>query len=132
MSGRRVLAVDDEVDFAAFVADACRQLGCDVRACHSGAEARLVVPDFRPDLLVLDMVMPGEDGIEFLRWFAGQGYRARLVLVTGFNPRYAEMAGELGRLAGLDVAEVLSKPVRVKTLQDMLQTQLERVATSRE
>ena len=120
MDMQRVLVVDDEEDFAAFVAQSCRQLGCVVRTCHSSPEAKQAVGDFNPDFMVLDMVMPGEDGIEFLRWFGSTAFRAKVLLVTGFNPKYAEMAGQLGRIAGVEVVGVLTKPVRLKMLQDTL------------
>ncbi len=124
MSGKRILVVDDEVDFAGFIGEASRRLGYDVEVCHSSQEAKQRVPKSPPDLILLDIVMPGEDGVEFLQWLRAEELRPILVLMTGYNPKYAEMAGELGRVAGLEVAALLTKPVRIKALQDVLQEHL--------
>ena len=35
--------------------------------------------------MVLDIVMPGEDGIEFLNWFSSQSFDTKVILVTGYN-----------------------------------------------
>ena len=120
MSAPRVLVIDDEADFAAFVGEASRRLGHEVRICLGSVEAKRDVVAFRPDLIVLDIVMPGEDGVEFLQWFSQQGIRARLILITGFSAKYAELATELSVAAGLDVAATLTKPVRAQALQETL------------
>ncbi|MEQ9641516.1 MAG: response regulator [Alphaproteobacteria bacterium] len=124
MSGKKILVIDDEVDFAGFVGEAGRRLGYDVEVCHASAEAKRRLADIAPDLIVLDIVMPGEDGVEFLQWLRGQPLRPILILMTGYNPKYAEMAGALGRVAGLEVAALLTKPVRIKALQEVLNKHL--------
>jgi DNA-binding response OmpR family regulator len=120
MTQKNVLVVDDEVDFAAFVKEVSLRMGDIAEMCHSAQEARLMLDSFAPDVIVLDIVMPGEDGIEFLRWLAANNYQPRIVLVTGFNPRYAEMAETLGKVAGLDISAVITKPVRAATLREAL------------
>ena len=60
----RVLVVDDEVDLAELVAEYLRKAGLEVAVRHDGTEAVVAVRDFAPDVLVLDLGLPGIDGIE--------------------------------------------------------------------
>jgi two-component system, sensor histidine kinase len=60
----RVLIADDDVDGAEVLGLLFEWAGCDVRVVHSGYDAVLVAPKFKPDLIVLDINMPGMDGFE--------------------------------------------------------------------
>ncbi|MCZ6446656.1 MAG: response regulator [Alphaproteobacteria bacterium] len=82
---KKLLIVDDEADFANFVLTASEAVGYEARVCNDCAAARETLKDFTPDLMVLDIVIPGEDGIEFLNWFSSQSFDTKVILVTGFN-----------------------------------------------
>jgi CheY-like chemotaxis protein len=110
---RRLLVVDDEPRFAAFVRDAAEGIGMQVEMAANGQAAKAVFLRFDPDVIVLDIVMPVMDGVEFLQWLAPQGCRARLVLVTGYNPHYGRLAERLGQAKGIGSVTVLNKPVRL-------------------
>ena len=67
-SGLRVLCVEDDADIRAIAELALRDVaGFDVQLCASGADALSVVDDFSPQLVLLDVMMPGMDGPETLR-----------------------------------------------------------------
>lgn len=117
---KKLLIVDDEVDFANFVSSASSTFGYDVEICTNCAAARERLENFAPDLLVLDIVMPGEDGIEFLNWFSSQTFDAKVILVTGYNPHYMEMAQKLSALSGTQIITTLQKPVHLQSLRDAL------------
>jgi CheY-like chemotaxis protein len=108
--------VDDEPRFAAFVREAAESVGMQVEMAANGEAAKAVFLRFDPDVIVLDIVMPVMDGVEFLRWLAPQGCRARLVLVTGYNPHYGRLAERLGQAKGIGRVTVLNKPVRLHQL----------------
>ena len=59
----RVLVVDDEVDLAELVVEYLRKAGLQVAVRHDGNQAVAAVRDFSPDVLVLDLGLPGIDGI---------------------------------------------------------------------
>lgn len=63
----RAVVVDDEVTLAELVTMALRYEGWDVRSATSGQEALNVIRDFRPDVVVLDVMLPDIDGLEVLK-----------------------------------------------------------------
>ena len=62
-----MLLVDDNVDFADGIALLLQTSGYAVEVVHSGPEALLVAAEFRPDVVVLDIGMPGMDGYDLVR-----------------------------------------------------------------
>ena len=60
----RVLVVDDDASLAEMLTIVLRQEGFDTRMCGRGDEAMDVFRDFRPDLVLLDLMLPGRDGID--------------------------------------------------------------------
>jgi two-component system OmpR family response regulator len=66
-TGERLLVVDDEGDIADLLTTGLRFVGFDVRAANTGAEALAVAAEFRPHLLVLDVMLPDIDGFELCR-----------------------------------------------------------------
>jgi two-component system, OmpR family, response regulator len=63
----RVLVVDDEANIAELIGMALRYEGWEVRLAHTGARAVTAAKEFRPDAVVLDMMLPDFDGMEVLR-----------------------------------------------------------------
>ena len=74
----------------------------------------------RPDMVVLDLGMPGMDGVELLRFLAEQDYRSPVLIVSGFDRRVLDSAFRLGEALGLNMAGPLEKPVRLERLEEML------------
>jgi two-component system OmpR family response regulator len=63
----RVLVVDDEANIAELISMALRYEGFEVRAAHTGTKAVSAAKEFRPDAVVLDIMLPDFDGLEVLR-----------------------------------------------------------------
>ncbi|WP_424348096.1 response regulator [Kocuria sp. CH-021] len=63
----RILVVDDEIDLAQLIEGYLRKAGLEVAVRHDGLGAVTAVGDFDPDVLVLDLGLPGIDGIEVCR-----------------------------------------------------------------
>src|SRR5437762_13025050 len=78
----RVLVVDDETNITELVAMALRYVGFEVATAASGREALSAVGDFRPDLVVLDVMMPDLDGFEVCRRLRSDGIRVPVVYLT--------------------------------------------------
>ncbi len=113
---KRCLVIDDERDFAKYVEDVAADHGYLTKIVASGLVAKDAFGEFKPDVIILDMVMPDMDGIETMEWLADADYQGRLILVTGFNPRYSEMGKSIGEVRGLKIDAILQKPVRLHDL----------------
>lgn len=82
MSLARVLLVDDDPDMVAFVSKALESPTLTIESVGSGEAALLRVREQVPDLMLLDLVLPGIDGLETLRRLRGEGFEFPVVLIT--------------------------------------------------
>jgi two-component system, OmpR family, response regulator len=76
----RILVVDDEPSITDFISLGLRHEGFDVRTAPDGRAALRVVDEFKPHLVVLDLMMPRMDGWELCRALAGDRRRGILIL----------------------------------------------------
>ena len=88
LAGRRILVVDDELDARDLLAEILSQAGADVVVVGSADEALETLARWRPDVLVSDIGMPGDDGYILIRKVralsAGQGGRVRALALTAY------------------------------------------------
>ncbi len=88
LAGRRILVVDDEPDARDLLAEILSQAGADVVVVGSADEALETLARWRPDVLVSDIGMPGDDGYVLIRKVralsAGQGGRVRALALTAY------------------------------------------------
>jgi two-component system OmpR family response regulator len=78
----RVLVVDDEDYIADLLATGLKFVGFDVRTASGGQEALTVARDWKPDLLVLDVMMPDVDGFEVTRRLRAEGRHVPVLFLT--------------------------------------------------
>jgi DNA-binding NtrC family response regulator len=111
MSPCRVLLVDDEVDFVQTVAKRLKRNKLSVEAVHSGEDALRHLAGNPTDVVVLDMKMPGMDGIEALREIKARLPLVEVIMLTGHASVEAAIDGmELGAF------DYLMKPVEFDEL----------------
>jgi signal transduction histidine kinase len=121
MEGRslRILIVDDNVDAADSIAMLLSMEGHQTRTVNTARAALLAAPEFKPEVVLLDIGLPEMDGYEVARRLRAQNgsHRMRLVAVTGYGqPADRRRA----RAAGFD--EHMVKPVEPATLQAFLRS----------
>jgi DNA-binding response OmpR family regulator len=116
----RLLLIDDEPALAEFLADAARESGFDPVITGEDEEFRSAFREQRPDMVALDLGMPGMDGVELIRFLASEDYRAPVLIVSGFDRRVLETAFRLGSALGLTMVGPVEKPVRFEVLEDTL------------
>ena len=115
---RRILVVDDNVDAAQSLALVLRELGHDVQVAHDGHAALEAARTNRPQLVLLDLSMPGVDGYRVVERLKSDASFARVsfVAVTGSRDHDARRRSEQ---AGF--VEHLVKPVDLATLRRVLE-----------
>ena len=119
-SAKRLLVIDDEPDFGTFVQTVAERMGYDVRVTTKADQFAETYETFAPTVIILDVVMPEVDGIELVQWLAQEKCKARILIVTGYNPHYADAAMRLVSADDpLDV-KTLSKPISLAELRAAL------------
>jgi DNA-binding response OmpR family regulator len=113
---RRLLLVDDDLSVAKFLAHAAEECGLEAIITVTAESFRSQFRALAPDTVVLDLGLPGSDGVELLRFLAEEACKARIILVSGFDQRVLEAAMRLGAAMGLRMAPPLHKPVRLNLL----------------
>ncbi|WP_440996762.1 sigma-54-dependent transcriptional regulator [Arhodomonas sp. SL1] len=104
MSDASVLVVDDEPDIRELVREILADEGYRVTTAASAAEARAALAEQRPDLALLDIWMPEEDGISLLKeWVQADGPAFPVVMISGHGT--VETAVEATRLGAVDFIE---------------------------
>jgi two-component system OmpR family response regulator len=88
-----VLVVDDETSIADLLTTGLRFVGFDVRTANSGQEALTLVRDWRPELIVLDVMMPDVDGFEVTRRLRGEGRLTPVLFLTARDSVEDKVAG---------------------------------------
>ena len=121
-----VMVVDDEPELRGLLTEYFGRNGCAVRPAADAAEARALVAAGRPDIAILDVNMPGENGLSLARWLrAGWPGMGLLMLTT---------AGEaVDRVVGLELGadDYLPKPFEPRELVARIKAVLRRGSDAR-
>jgi DNA-binding response OmpR family regulator len=117
---KSLLVIDDEPGITDFIQAVAKELDFEVRTANRPTDFMESFKEFSPSAIILDLAMPGIDGIELLRWLASEGCQARIAIVSGFDRRVLDAAGRLGEVSGLKIVDRLSKPIRLVTLRNTL------------
>ena len=92
-AGHRILVVDDEEYTRDLLSTALRFVGFEVDLACDGNEALVKASSFRPDLMVLDVMMPGRDGFEVLRRLRGDGIATPVIFLTARDTVEDKLSG---------------------------------------
>ena len=123
-NGMRVLVVDDNIDSVMMLVTILREKGYAVQSAHTGPDGLKVAQQWRPDVVLLDIGLPGLSGYEVARRLRtvpldgsdrGEIFRGRIIAVTGYG-RGSDITR--AREAGFDAH--LAKPYRLEELEKLM------------
>ena len=110
MEKRRLLVAESSEELRNALQDMFRG-SFQVRCCADGYEAQKILSEFGPDVIVVDVMLSGIDGISLIQWALEQGIRSRVLLTTRLASDYVlEAASRLG------VGYVMLKPCDLGSL----------------
>jgi EAL domain-containing protein (putative c-di-GMP-specific phosphodiesterase class I) len=118
--GNKLLVIDDQPDLCEFISEAATGLGFESLAVTEPDAFRRAVQDFQPTVVVLDLQMPGADGIELLRYLGERGSKAQVLVASGMDQRVLATAQQIGKAQGLTMLGALQKPILLADLEVML------------
>jgi DNA-binding response OmpR family regulator len=116
----RLLLIDDEPTLAEFLASAARESGFEPVITERDEDFRQAFLEQTPEMVALDLGMPGMDGVQLIRFLADQDYDSPVLIVSGFDRRVLESAIRLGQALGLTMVGPIEKPVRFEVLEEVL------------
>jgi len=116
-----LIIVDDEEGVADFIRDVAEECGFDVTICNSGGALKEQYPNINPAVIILDLNLPGYDGVELLRYLSEQHTSAKIIISSGADQRTIAAAQELGTRHQLNIHPTpLMKPLDVDMIEEIL------------
>jgi len=120
------MIIDDQTGVTKVVGFIAAQLGLDFRAVNDPLNAAEDFIAYEPDVLILDVVMPGKDGIDVLNEILLTGIPTKVVLTSGYGDAYLQLAEGVSKLLNAEHIAFLRKPFRrmelVMLLTDLIGT----------
>ena len=116
----RILVVDDEPDIGRLIGLVATSIGYAVRLENGGHRFAEAFREFAPHVIMLDLTMPGVDGIECLRFLAEARADTQILIMSGFDERMLDAARRLASAQGLKVAGIVPKPIDMMSLERKL------------
>ena len=121
----RVLVVDDETDFATALVERLQRRGFEAEATFDGREALARLGAARFDVAVLDLKMPGMDGLATLRAIKRAGLVVAVIVLTGHGTVASGIEG-----MQIGAADFLQKPVELEALCTAIRAAAQRAETA--
>ncbi len=115
-----VLIVDDVASERLTLASLCHSLGAETASACGPAEASVIVRERRPCAAVIDLVMPGADGLDCLFMVSKLAPRMPVAIVTSADWLLLKAAAELADRYGLEHVVPIPKPVAIPALREFL------------
>ena len=122
---QRILVVDDESSISDLVATSLKFVGFDVRTASSGSQALQIAQEFKPHALILDVMLPDQNGFEVCRQIRSEGQKVGVLFLT------AKDSVE-DKIAGLTIGgdDYVTKPFSLEELVARLRALLRRTGVT--
>ncbi len=122
---QRILVVDDESSISELVATSLKFVGFDVRTAATGSQALQIAQEFKPHALILDVMLPDQNGFEVCRQIRSEGQKVGVLFLT------AKDSVE-DKIAGLTIGgdDYVTKPFSLEELVARLRALLRRTGVT--
>ncbi|WP_057830808.1 response regulator [Colwellia sp. TT2012] len=124
-TGSHILLVEDDIDLAQWIADYLTARDFKVTICHRGDEAVVLIGSLNPDIVLLDGMLPGMDGLDVCKTVRAS-FTNPIIMITARDEEIDEV---LGLEMGAD--DYITKPVRARVLLARIRALLRRKEKSR-
>jgi len=115
----KLLIIDDESDIREFTQSYFKKRGIDTFIAANGREGLDIIAAQSPDLVLLDMRMPGMTGIEVLREMRSRNFQTKVIMVTGIEePEIIQEAQTLG------IIDFIHKPLNLSEVEKIVMREL--------
>lgn len=111
---KKIVVIDDEKSMVDFLREVLRRDGFQVVTVQSAKDAKAIIESTKPDLIVVDLVMPGMSGVELIHYLQEKGMQSiPVIVITGHNRSLDDE--EKIRLEA-NVVDIIKKPFQPSIL----------------
>ena len=110
VSRPRLLAIDDLQTVLTTLKKVADELGYQVEATQDPEKFKDLTTSFMPDLILMDVIMPEQDGLELLRHLASNEISTPIILISDYDEQLLNTVAKIGSALGLNVRAV-QKPI---------------------
>lgn len=125
-ASRTCLVIDNDAGFATFVQRVAESMGLHTQILTDSMQLEQVLAVSSPDVITLDMDMPGRNGLEVLRVLSAWRLERQVIMISGTPPDHTS-AGK-PKVAGFEIAAILMKPARKVEIESALAAALDPTA----
>jgi len=118
--GRRVLILDDDPMMTRTLELSLQGPGIETQSANHHTVFFRQVAHWRPDIIVLDLMMPGMDGVQVIAEMAEKGHRADLIIISGIDRQTVDSAQRTAQMRGFHILGILIKPFRTHQLRALV------------
>lgn len=125
----RILIIDDDPDFVKATRIVLESRDYQVLAAYNGLEGIEKVKEERPDLIILDIIMPGEDGFKVCEVLKADPELTKIpvIILTSLSQRWGEVTFSVTQGLMLEAEDYIDKPVTPEELLKRVEKRLRRL-----
>ena len=115
----KLLVVDDQQTILTVLRRVAEEIGYRVETTHDPKHFKNLVSSFAPDLILIDVIMPEEDGLQLLQYLAAQKVTTSVIVISDYGSHLLNTVAKMGSALGLNVRAV-QKPMGPSGWRDLL------------
>lgn len=114
------LIADDDEDICEFIIEVASDLGFSCSQVNNGDDFAAAYKKVEPDVIFLDLKLPGKDGIELLEYLGEVQSKANVVMMSGMDSQTLASAKKLAEFHDINLSKLIQKPVILDELEEII------------